>query len=509
MISLADEIAGVIIRTSFSTVVSAANDFCFEILDSRGDALAHATRSMPVFNLTLPAVCKEILRLFTVRPGDVFITNDPWLCAGHLPDVAVVSPVFVEGRHVGFAAAIAHVSDIGGTLDSYGAREIYDEGLHIPPMRLCVRGEALEPILELIGRNVRMPDQVVGDIRILVSANAACGDAVGRLLREYGLATLDGISEDVQQRSERAMRQQIAALPDGDYPFSFGLDEVGAEREVEMRVAVRGDELSVVYVSAPSAQAKGARNCTLSYTVAHTCYALKSALTPDIPNNQGDFRPLRVTAPAGSILNAGRTASVNLRTQTGWHLGAAVFGALADIAADRVQSAGGLMNYLTVYGQDADGRSFHSYLFLGGGMGATSTGDGESCCIYPSSASNVPIELFEVRVPLLVVRKELLPFSGGAGRFRGGLGQRVTIKRLPTIAYPVTVAVHPHRHVEPAFGLFGAGSGTPSRVFVNDHQVTAEELRTGGGFVVLRDASDSVTVETAGGGGFGTATLHE
>lgn len=503
LIGIVDEMAAVVVRTSFSTVVGAANDFACELLDAHGDALAHATRSMPVFNLTLPTVCKELLRRFgPPRPGDVFITNDPWLCAGHLPDIAIVTPIFRHERHVGFAGSIAHCADIGGTLESYRAREVYDEGLELPPLRLVDRGAPVEAVFEIVRRNVRVPEQVIGDFHAQMAANQLGGERIAAYLDEYGLDTLDGIARAIQSRSELAMRREIAALADGEYWYTADLDEIGDEGAVRVRLRVAGDELEVAYIDAPPQQERGGVNCTLSYTVAHTTYALKCALTPTVPINQGDFRPLRVRAPEGSVLNARRPASVNMRTKTGWHLAPAVFGALAQVAPERVQAAGGAMSYLTVYGHDAGGRAFHSYFFCGGGMAASARSDGASACIYPSSASNIPVELFEVRVPMLVQRKELIRDSGGPGARRGGLGQRVVLSPLPGYGRPINVGLQPHRHVHAPFGLFGAHAGSRSRVAIDGRELTPEELKAGKGFLTV-SADEEVLLDTAGGGGFG------
>ena len=305
LINITEECWITIRKTAFSLIIGEAQDFGCELLDPQGESLAHSPRSMPVFNLTLPRAVKALLNAFppeTLQEGDVLITNDPWLCAGHLFDVALVTPVFREGKLVGHIGSIAHCSDIGGTLDANSAREIYDEGLQIPPMKLYKAGQPNEDLINLIKRNVRKGEMVMGDIQAQYSANEVGAERLLRFMDEYALDDLSELAEVIQDRAEDAMRQAIAEVPDGSYKSSITYDGIGDPLTLHVTVTITGDEL-VADWDAPPQLPRGGINCTLNYTAAHSVYALKSMLTPDIPSNAGCYRPITVNAPAGSILN--------------------------------------------------------------------------------------------------------------------------------------------------------------------------------------------------------------
>lgn len=506
LISLVDEMAATLLRTSFSTVIGAANDFGCELMDSQGHGLAHATRSMPVFNQTLPHVTEQLIQKYGddgIRPGDVFITNDPWLCAGHQPDIAVILPFFKDGKRVGFAGSIGHMADIGGALDSNHVYEVYEEGLFIPLTRLYDRGNLVPVVLDMVHANVRVPDMVTGDIHAEVSAAQVGAQKTLALLDEYRMGGLDTLSEEIARRSERAMRAAIDAIPDGTYTNKLLCDELDGPLPLQVSVTVRGDEIFVDYAGTAPQHRSGGINCTMTYTLAHTAYSLKCALLPDTPSNAGCYRPIHVAAPQGSVLNAIPPASVTNRTRTGWYLAPLLYGALAPVIPAQVIASTGLMTGFKCYGVAADGASFNAWLFNSGGLGGGAPADGASTTIFPSSASNVPVELFEVAIPVLVHAKELITDSGGAGKRRGGLGQRVSISRLPGYQGELVITVWPHRQVVPPEGLLGGRPGMPARVAVDSRFLTREEVTSATGAIYLETPEQVITVETAGGGGFG------
>lgn len=505
LISVAEECWITIWRTAFSMIIGEAQDFGCELLDADGNTLAHSPRSMPVFNLTLPRAVHALVEHYpaeTLEEGDVLITNDPWICAGHLFDVAVVTPVFRDGRVVGLVGSIAHCSDIGGTRDSLSAREVYEEGLQIPPMKLYRSGEPNDDLFRMIRQNVRLADMVIGDIQAQVSANGLAARRMVEFMREYGIEDLSDLAHTVQDRTERAMRDAISAIPDGEYTGSAPFDGIGEPMELPVCVRVRGEEISVDWSGAPDQTERGGINCTLSYTTAHTAYTLKCLLTPEVPSNAGDFRPIHVSAPEGSILNCTRPHAVNQRTMTGWSCAPAIFKALADALPNRVQSFTGLPMGAGAYGREADGNTFNDHLFQGGGQGASAARDGKSALLFPTSAANTSIEMFESRAPLLVERKELIPDSGGAGRHRGGLGQRVRVRKLHDDGEPVLMGLHPQGMLVDTPGLFGGRPGRRARVRLDEDgdSIEGEEL---GGLAELRRASQVLTVEIAGGSGYG------
>jgi 5-oxoprolinase (ATP-hydrolysing) len=505
LISIADECWVTIWRTAFSTIIGEAQDFGCELLDAEGQTLAHSPRSMPVFNLTLPLAVRGLIEHYppeTLEEGDVLITNDPWLSAGHLFDVAIVTPVFRGKKVAGLVGSIAHCSDIGGTRDTMSVREVYEEGLQIPPMKLYRRGELNDDLVRLMRQNVRIPDMVVGDMQAQVSANGLAARRLVEFMEEYNLEELSELAQTIQDLTERAMREAVAAIPDGEYAGSAPFDGIGEPMELPVRVVVGGDEILVDWEGAPEQLEQGGINCTMSYTAAHTAYALKCLLTPEVPSNAGDFRPIRVAAPEGSILNCSRPHAVNQRTVTGWSCAPAIFGALACALPDRVQAFTGLPMGAGAYGRESNGRTFNDHLFQGGGQGASAHGDGKSALLFPTSAANTSVEMFEGRAPLLVEGKELIPNSGGAGRHRGGLGQRVRVRKLYEDGNPVLMNLHPQGMLVDTPGLFGGRSGRRANVRLEENDDALEGMEVGS-LAHLRRTSQLLTIELAGGSGYG------
>lgn len=507
LISTADEMAAVLIRTSFSTVVGAANDFGCEIMDASGRSLAHATRSMPVFNRTLPHVTRAFMQKFgaeRIRPGDVFICNDPWLAAGHGYDIAVVTPFFRGDRLVGFTGSIANVSDIGGVLNDNLAREAYEEGLLIPMAYLFERGEPNDLVLEFLRWNVRVPEMVIGDVYAEAAANEVGAQKVLALLDEYGLEDLEDLAGEIQGRTDAAMRRAIAEIPVGEHRATVEFDEINL-LTISVRVVFDGREVLVDFAGTSPQQPMGGINCTLSYTKGQTSYAIKYLLIPDAPENEGCYGPVRIEAPRGSLLNCVFPASVRTRTRSGWYIHSALSAALSNVLPTRVMAPNGLMGGIQAYGKDDAGRQYYAHFFDGGGMGAGATSDGNPTLIFPSSASNVPVEMFEVAAPVLIHEKEFMRDSAGAGQYRGGPGQRVSFSRLPGWGQPVVVNFWAHRMRVPPFGLEGGGPALPSRVFIDRRELDrAEFLSKTEGFALVDDAT-VCTSEIAGGGGFGDA----
>lgn len=504
MINITEECWTTIWRTAFSTIIGEAQDFGCELLDAQGSSLAHSPRSMPVFNLTLPRAVKALLEVFpadTLREGDVLVTNDPWICAGHLFDVALVTPVFRRGQLVALVGSIAHCSDIGGTRHYQSVREVYEEGLQIPPMKLYEAGVPNRTLFRLIERNVRKSEMVLGDIHAQHGANLVARERLLAFLDAYDLDDLSALADEVQGRAERAMRDAIAAVPDGVYRSSVRFDGVGDPMELSVAIHVDGERMRVEW-DGPPQLAVGGINCTLNYTSAHTVYALKSILTPDIPSNAGCFRPIEVVAPEGSILNCAYPAAVNLRTHTGWYCAPAIFAALADVLPNAVQAFTGLPMGAGAYGVDADGTVFNDHLFQGGGQGAGARGDGQSALLYPTSAGNTSIEMFETRTPLVVEEKAFIPDSAGAGRYRGGLGQRVRVRKLRDDGRPALLSLHPQGMIVATPGLAGGLAGRRSSVSLEGPDGVRRDTELEG-MAELRTPADVCTIEMAGGSGFG------
>jgi 5-oxoprolinase (ATP-hydrolysing) len=504
--TVVDEMWLTIIRTAFSLIIAESQDFACELLDPQGETLAHSPRAMPVFNLTLPRAVKALLARFpsdTLQPGDMLVTNDPWLCAGHLFDIAVVSPVFRGGRVVALVGTVGHVADIGGTRDSLRAREVFDEGLQIPPMKLARAGRDNEDLFTIIAENVRNPTQVIGDIQAFMSANRIGAQRLLAFMDEYGLDDLQALAAIVQDRAEAAMRAAITALPDGEYASSVSLSPVDVELTLPLRLTVAGDRIELDFAGAPPQLAQGGVNSTMNYTAAHATYPLKCMLTPGVRGNAGCYRPFTVRAPEGSILNCTRPAAVAARTRTGWYLAPAVFRALAGAAPGLVQSPTGLPVAVNVSGRTQDGALYADHLFMGGGQGASLHRDGKSGLLYPTSAANTAVEVFEARVPVLVMEKTFLADSGGAGRRRGGLGQRVRFRKLHDDGLPTLAALFPEGAKAVLPGLAGGHPG--ARAFAGVRAPDGTLLRDcgAGELVALTRADEIAEIVFAGGAGYG------
>jgi 5-oxoprolinase (ATP-hydrolysing) len=510
LVTVVDEMWLTVIRTAFSLIISEAQDFACELLDAGGEPLVHSPRAMPVFNLCLPRAVKALLAKYpaeTLKPGDVLVTNDPWLCAGHLFDIAVLTPVFSNGRLVGLVGTVGHVSDIGGTKDSLKAREIYEEGIQIPPMKLFNAGKPSADLFALIAENVRNPAQVLGDIHSFVAANAVGAERLNAFMSEYGMHDLEALAAVLQGRSDKAMREAIAALPDGTYASEVWNNPLGAPLRYPLKVTVSGDTIALDFEGAPPQQPQGGLNCTLNYTAAHATYPLKCMLTPNVRGNAGCYRSFTVAAPAGSILNCDKPMAVNLRTRTGWYIAPNVFGALAKAAPDRVQGATGLPVAVSIYGLDGEGRIYSDHLFMGGGQGGSAADDGVSALLWPTSAANTSIELFEQRVPVLVMEKTFIADSGGPGKHRGGLGQRVVVRKLNDDGLATLASVYPEGVGIEVQGLFGGAAGRSARGVVRDPAgALLKDLGTGE-LVTMTTTGEEIELCLSGGAGFGLA--HE
>lgn len=506
LISIVEEMWQTVCRTAYSLIIAEAQDFANEILDPQGNPLAHSPRAMPLFNLTLTRCVKALLEHFpaeTLQPGDVLVTNDPWLCAGHLFDIALVTPVFHQGRVVALMGTVGHVSDIGGVKDPLAAREIYDEGVQIPPMKLYEAGQPDRSLFRLLAANIRNSDQVLGDIESMVTANALGAQRLVAFMEEYGLQDLAALAAVVQGRSEAATRAAIRAVPDGIYESEIENRPLGEPLRYRVRVHKTGETIHVEHVEAPPTLPRGGLNCTMNVTAAHSSYPIKCMLTPGVRGNAGCYAPISVVAPEGSALNCKPPAAVAYRTRLSWFLGPNLYRALAPAIPDKVQAFTGLPKSFGFYGRNKQGRVASDHFFMGGGQGASSKADGKSGLLFPTSAANTPVELLESRMPVLVMEKGLVADSGGAGRQRGGLGQRMRARRLAAGNEPIMVGLYPEGVGLKPEGLFGGRPGAPGRGAVKGpHDASARDVGTGE-MIALLDPETEIEGRIAGGSGFG------
>ncbi len=506
LVTVAEEMWHTIVRTAFSLIVSEAQDFATDLLDPDGESLAHSPRAMPVFNLTLPRAVKALLEKFpahTLKPGDVLVTNDPWFCAGHLYDIVVVTPVFRNGTVVALMGTVGHVGDIGGTKDHLRAREIYDEGLQIPPMKLYREGQPNEDLFTLIAENVRKNEEVIGDIHSFVAANQLGAERLLQFMDDYGMHDLRALAAVVHNRAEQAVRDAIRAMPDGVYRSEIWNNPLGTRLRYPVEITVAGDSIEIDFEGVPPQQPMGGLNCTFNYAAAHATYPLKCMLSPQVRSNAGCFRPFTVKAPPHSILNADKPVAVNLRTRTGWYLAPNIFRALAEAAPDRVQALTGLPHSISLYGREDNGNVYTDHFFMGGGQGASAKGDGKSALLYPTSAANTSVELMESRAPVLVIEKTLVTDSGGAGAHRGGLGVRTRLRKLHDDGLPTLFSIYPEGVGVETDGLFGGHSGGGARGAVLDLAGNVIRDCGTGELVTLTTADRMVEVALTGGSGYG------
>lgn len=495
--SVVNEAAKLIVRTSFSTLSSEANDFAVVMTDSRGQTISENAGAIPSFIGTLGNTVRAMIETFgteAMRPGDIYITNNPWIGTGHLNDVCLVKPIFHAGRLVGFAATTGHVPDIGGKIRSVDARELFEEGFHIPPMHFLRAGQPDPTLMALLSANVRTPEQTTGDIWCHAGATELIDRRVTDLMREYALTEIDTLADALFSRSEQAMRQAIAALPEGQYRYAMDTDGFDAPFHFELALTIRGGEIECDF-SGSSPQQPRAVNCVLAYTHAMTAYAIKSLLLPELPNNQGLFRPIRTLAPEGSLLNPTSPAPVGGRSCTGHYVPTVIFGALYQVLPDKVMAGVGSPVWITnMSGRRDNGKPFATVLFYNGGMGATASQDGSSVMSWPSNISPTPIEIAERDSPLLFKRKTLCTDSGGAGRFRGGLAEEVCFVNQHST--PLSIVFLTERIKVAAPGLGGGGNGACGAVHINGVAIDSRVPQ-------VLQPGDEVTLRTPGGGGFG------
>lgn len=501
IIAIVDEASATLVRASFSTIVRESNDFACVLLDASGRSLAQSTLSIPSFIGTLPVTVRHLLRRFppeTLQPGDVLVTNDPWLGTGHLNDINIAVPVFHHDRFIAIAASTAHSPDIGGRLRSPDNHEVFEEGLRIPIAKLFAAGRANDVLFEVIRQNVRVPEQVVGDIEAQIAANSLASRRLTQLVDEYDVEDIGELAQTIQSQTESATRAAIRELPGGSYSYTLPVDGLGEDLVIQLEVTIdqeRGEMLCDF--AGTSTQQPTAFNVVPNYTYAYTAFGVKCLVAPEVPNNEGCFRPLTVTAPEGSLLNPRFPAAVGARAAMGHYLPTAVFGALAQAVPDRVRAApGSPMWCVTLSGEWQGGRPFAGMFFFNGGVGGADGQSGLDCVSFPSNLSNTPIEVLEHLFPLRFERKEIARGSGGDGRWRGGNGQSLAFRVVND--NPITVSFMASRLHLPADGLAGGAAGAVGQVTVNGEPINPKFRR-------LLQPGDRMVLTTPGGGGYGSA----
>jgi N-methylhydantoinase B len=495
--AVVNEQQAALVRTAFSTIVRESEDLSCGVFNSRGQMIAQSVGGAPGHINAMATGVRHFVNTFagTLEAGDVLLTNDPWKTAGQVNDITVVTPVFRAGAPIAYFASTCHAADIGGRILSAEAREIYEEGLRLPLMKFAAAGVVNDDLVAIIRENVRTPDETIGDIYAQATANAVGARELTRLLDELGLPDVDWVGDEIISRSEQAMRRAIEGLPDGRYEYEGWSDGVDDEPLLlKLALTVDGDTIAADY-SGSSAQTRHGINVVLNYTHAYTSFALKAALAPDVPHNEGSFRPVRVTAPEGSLLNCRPPAPVASRHVIGHLLPGIVLGALHQAMPDRLLAGGSEALWLTVWRGWGAGDHYTQTLFSAGGMGARAEKDGLSATGWPSSVGAVPVEVVETLTPLVQLTRTLRPNSGGAGRTRGGLGQRIRIGTRSGCEWHLSALVDRLQH--PAPGRCGGSAGAAGALMLADGQALP------GKRLLALTPEDEVLLLLPGGGGYG------
>ncbi len=499
LLSVTNEQQAALMRTAFSTVVRESQDLACGVFDTRGSMVAQSETGTPGHINAMATCMRHFMAAYpesTLEPGDVLITNDPWMTAGQINDVTLVTPIFRDGRVIAYFANTCHMVDIGGRILSAEAREVYEEGLLIPISKLFVHGQRNEELFKLVKANVRTPREVEGDLYAMATCNDVGGSQLLEFMREFKLDSIDPLADAIIDRSDSATRAAIARLPDGVYENEVYSD--GYEEPVLLKatVTVDGDRLLVDHAGS-SPQSRYGINVVMNYTHAYTSFAVKCAISPEVPHNEGSFRPVTVTAPPGCILNAQHPAPVAARHLIGHFLPGLIFGALAHAMPDRLMADGAASIWITMFrGKRPAGVDPYTFmLFQCGGTGARPTKDGLNNVGFPSGVAGVPAEVMESLTGLVMERREVRPDSGGPGKFRGGCGQYTTFADRSGQTWSMSGMYD--RLKFPAQGLLGGQAGLPGSYALSDgRSANPKEL-------LFHPASTRVETALPGGAGYG------
>ncbi|GIX10286.1 hydantoinase B/oxoprolinase family protein [Elioraea sp.] len=504
LIAVVEEQAQTMIRTAFSTTVREAGDLSAGIFDLKGRMLAQAVTGTPGHVNSMMESVGHFLAKFpaeTMRPGDHYITNDPWLGTGHLHDLTVVTPAFKDGRIVGLFANTAHIIDIGGLGMGPEGRSVFEEGLYIPIVKCFDRGAPNETFFDFLRAGSRTPVELEGDVYSLCACNDAGARRLIEMMDEFGLESLDPLAEAIFEASLRATEAEIARLPRGAWEAEIRSDGYEAPVTLHAKLTVHDATIEVDYAGTSGLSTRGI-NVPPAYCRAYTCFGLKVVVAPEIPNNWASLQPFRIAIPEGCILNAPRPYPVSVRHVIGQLLPDLMMGCLAQAVPDRVAAEGSsclwnppLRGGAQVSGPRARLPDFEIITFNSGGTGARATKDGLSGIAFPSGVRTMPVEATENVAPVIFWRKELRPDSAGAGRTRGGFGQIMEIGTKGDAEFAVNAIFD--RVGNPPRGRFGGGDGAPGAVLLDDGTV----LRTKG-FQIIPEGRRLV-LHLPGGGGMG------
>ena len=504
--AVAEEMGGVLQRTAFSPNIKERRDYSCAIFDATGDVAVMADH-MPVHLGSMPMSVKAALSELDLEPGDIAILNDPFRGGTHLPDITLVTPLFLSGDGAPdlFVANRAHHSDVGGMAPGSMplATEIFQEGLIIPPLKIMRAGQIDSQLLTLILANVRTPDERRGDLNAQIAANALGANRLREIADRYGTDELLAMMKEVQDYAERITRNFIAGLADGDFSFSDALDDDGFTDlpvPIEVKISIRGDEALVDFAGSAHETAGGV-NANLAVSLSAVLYVFKAIIGAEVPVNSGILRPISLSAPEGSVVNARHPRAVaGGNVETSQRIVDVLLGALYNAAPDKIPAASaGTMNNVAFGGIDPrSGKPFAYYETIAGGGGAGARGPGLSGRhSHMTNSLNTPIEALEHALPVRLERYRLRRLSGGGGLHSGGDG----IERAFRFLTPASVTLLADRHKKGPYGLQGGKQGTPGEAVIEKKDGSTLKLASKGSCSL--EKGDVLVIRTPGGGGFG------
>ncbi|MCA3555149.1 hydantoinase B/oxoprolinase family protein [Aestuariivirga sp.] len=507
LIAVVEEQAQSLLRTAFGAITREAGDLSAGVYDPRGNMIAQAMTGTPGHVNTMATAVAHFFRRFpqaTMKPGDVFITNDPWLGTGHLFDYVMMTPVFLGKTLVAFFASTCHVIDVGGVGMSAKANSSFEEGTLIPHSRIRKEGKLNEELLSVILANSRAPVEVRGDILSLISANDTGARRLASMMKEFRLASLDALAKHILTQSEKGVRAAIKALPEGEWSYEMPLDGYERELTLKSRLIIRNGGITVDFSGSSPASLFGI-NSPRTYTHAYAVFGLKAVIAPHVPNNIGSLSCFDLVTEPGSIIDPVRPSPVTARHVIGQMLADSVFGCLAQALPGAVQAeSAGPIWILSLYSahgrvppeRTAKAKNFAVINIGLGGIGGRPGKDGLATTAFPSGVGAIPIEVTETQCPLYFRRKHYLADSGGAGQWRGGVSQRIEIANTEDAPFAISAATF-DRVIHPAKGREGGQPGCAGLA------ARGSGPKLPGKGIHIIEAGDSLVLELPGGGGFG------
>lgn len=509
LLALVEEQGQTLIRAAFSPIVRECGDISAGVFDAQGRMLAQAVTGTPGHINTMAEAVQHLRAHFPVdqmRPGDIYMTNDPWLASGHLNDFLLMMPVFFNGGVIGFTSCTSHLVDLGGQGMGPEGSDVYDEGLLIPPCKLVIEGQINTLLMDIVRANSREPIANEGDIYALIACCEAGAARLADLMTDFHLTDLNALADYIIDTSYRGTLAALAEVPAGTYRSTLMVDGYDAPLTLQAALTVEGDHVLLDVAGSSGPSPKGI-NVPLNYATAYAVFAMRCIIGPDIPNNAGSLAPFRVTGPEGCILNAQRPAPVAMRHTLGQMMPDLVFGCLHQAVPDRVPAEGASCMYDLPLRHTADaalagGQQFAIELVHNGGTGARPSADGLSATAYPSGVFGSQVEMTEAAAPVTIWRRELRPDSGGAGTYRGGLGQRIEMTSAINEPFLIFLSVERVQHA--AQGRAGGASGAPGRI-----RVTGRDTDIPGKCELRIEPGERLIFDTPGGGGFGPAARRD